>query len=178
MTDPITGALEGHRKILEDLEEIGAEPLELPFGTAHIWEEGQKFCAWYFSKSDPTKARSYVKANSREGLLAGLNKLTIAIEQAIALLQTPRQHLVWLPEKKTSLTLDIPEGISPRHVWSLPIERDPDNPPELPIRPVHRGNAWYQDQGHDWRLACPGKLRYSSVETNGEHWILLEESDE
>lgn len=67
----------------------------------------------------------------------------------------------------------------PDNVWTLLLEKDKNKAPILPFYPVHRENAFLEDQMHDWKFDKGGWLRYfSRVTRAGEGvWILLEYKD-
>lgn len=66
-------------------------------------------------------------------------------------------------------------GERPDRVWTLPLERDPDKAPALPITPVHGRNAFLEDCGHDWTWLNGERMRYSGTgRERGGVWLLLE----
>lgn len=90
----------------------------------------------------------------------------------------PRQALAYVHGElkigRRPPTVEVAE--EPARVWSLPRHTDPDAPPSLPFRPVHRENAWLEDRVHDWNWRA-GRLTYASRVTGGRVWLLLEYDD-
>lgn len=89
------------------------------------------------------------------------------------------QQLVWMEwEKRT----DMPSGgrfkrihhdREPDRVWTLWMETEQDKKPTLPIVPVHRHNAFFEDSVHDWNW-MRGQFSYYTRVMGQSCWVLLE----
>jgi hypothetical protein len=85
-----------------------------------------------------------------------------------------RQEVYWVPENRLVL---LPDGKTPHQVWTLFRERDQNQRPALPFRPVTRENAWPEDAMHDWneyRNKGQLYLHYASRVEDHSVWILVE----
>lgn len=94
------------------------------------------------------------------------------------------QKLLWAPPAINHgggriivpiIDVDFTEKERPYRLWTLYLNENKDNPPQLPIIPKHLHNAFGEDYVHDWN--CYGndkKLKYYSRVSNGNHWLLLE----
>jgi len=89
----------------------------------------------------------------------------------------PRQEVLFLSDwYKPGMVMkarNVPLKEEPDGLWTLFREKNPSNPPKLPIVPVARINAWPEDYIHDWNWRR-GELIYSSRCADGPVWILLE----
>ena len=86
------------------------------------------------------------------------------------------QEVVWIGEDRFGeLQHEHPEHIL--RVWTVPTHRDPEVPPELPMTPQHRFNAFLEDYLHDWRrVGGNGSkvLKYGSRFVDNCVWVLVE----
>lgn len=60
----------------------------------------------------------------------------------------------------------------PKAAWGR-LEQEKDEPPALPIVPVHGENAFLEDRMHNWNIRS-GQLHYYSRIANGPVWVLME----
>ncbi len=85
-----------------------------------------------------------------------------------------RQEVFWVPENRQVLIEGDLNGSTVR-IWTLYDYTDPEVRPELPYTPVHHGNAFLEDFGHDWHhIHQRGVLRYFSRAVHSNVWILVE----
>jgi len=93
--------------------------------------------------------------------------------------QDQRQRLLWIPFQRKgdiSLASPLPVDFSQKEVaavWTLPSYRDPNNPPHLPLSPVHGWGAFLEDVGHDWSIRG-GNFIYRSRLTDQPVWVLVQ----
>jgi hypothetical protein len=78
------------------------------------------------------------------------------------------QEIHWVPESR-KISLEK----MPHRVWTVMVNYNPDNKPELPMVPQHLHNAFLEDKTHDWAWKN-GVLRYFSRVADHSVWILCE----
>lgn len=65
------------------------------------------------------------------------------------------------------------DGVEPEKVWTMYEYNNPNNPPSLPVVPIHNQNAFKEDRIHDWRIIGT-QFRYYTRVMNESVWVLLE----
>lgn len=85
------------------------------------------------------------------------------------------QKLLWI--NRPSEKVDYPWKTKPKKCWTLYMNTDPDNPPELPFNPKHLKNALLESAIHDWYI-YENQFCYIGTFTNDDNddgrWMLLE----
>jgi hypothetical protein len=83
------------------------------------------------------------------------------------------QEVRWVPESRLVQLSDHPT--QPYRVWTLyDCGTDPNQPPSLPITPVHNRGAFLEDRIHDWMILKGNLLKYYSRVVEHSTWILIE----
>jgi hypothetical protein len=91
-----------------------------------------------------------------------------------------KQKLVWIGSWRNrdgAVTLPMADPVQlaehPTNVWTLYQHTDEKAPPKLPFKPIHRVNAFVEDEMHDWTWRG-GRFYYRSRVMDRPVWVLVE----